>query len=147
MLILQQDEPDDYVIGTGESHTVREFVELALNYAGIEIEWHGAGLDEKGVVRSFKSSITNIAGNINPGDVIVEIDPHYFRPAEVDFLLADASKAMKRLGWEPKVNFNELIKIMVDADLELLDIEPVGEGKRILADKEIHWTSNRVTIK
>jgi GDPmannose 4,6-dehydratase len=146
-LILQQDEPDDYVIGTGESHMVRECVELALNYSGIEIEWHGEGLEEKGIVRSLKSSIPNIAQSVKPGDVIVEIDPHYFRPAEVDFLLADASKAKERLGWSPKVTFNELIKIMVDSDLELINIMPVGEGKRILADKEIHWTSNRVTIK
>jgi GDPmannose 4,6-dehydratase len=77
--------------------------------------------------------------------VIVEIDPHYFRPTEVDFLLADASKAREKLGWKPRVTFNELVKIMIDADMELIGIKPQGDGKAILREKGIHWTENRQT--
>ncbi len=143
--ILQQDEPDDYVIGTGESHSVREFVERAFAYAGIEIEWVGKGADEKGVVRALSSS--SLTNGLKSGDTVVEIDPRYFRPAEVDYLLADISKAREKLNWHPRVTFNELVKIMVDADLELIGIPPPGEGKNILKDKEIKWTTNQVTIK
>ncbi len=139
-LMLQQDKPEDYVIGTGESHTVREFVELAFSYAGVELEWKGQGTDEKGVVRSVRSSAP-AAPKI--GDVIIEVDPRYFRPTEVDFLLADPSKAKKKLGWEPKITFRELVKIMADADLEMLGLQSPGEGLGILKDKGIHWTKNR----
>lgn len=142
-LILQQDKPDNYVIGTGESHTVREFVDSAFKYAEIEIEWKGKGTDEKGIVHSVPSTFASV---LNIGDVIVEIDPHYFRPTEVDFLLADASKAKKKLVWEPKVTFKELIKIMVDADMELIGLNSIGEGKKILQRKGIGWTENRLTI-
>ena len=145
-LILQQDEPGDYVIGTGESHTVREFVELAFAYAGIELEWQGSGINEKGVIRSLNNTLTSVNG-LQPGDVVVEVDPKYFRPAEVDFLLSDASKAMEKLNWSPKVTFIELVKIMVDADLELIDVQPPGEGRQILIDKEIQWTTSRITVK
>ena len=89
-LILQQDNPDDYVIGTGESHSVREFLEIALDYTGIQIEWRGKGIEEKGVVKSIASEINK---HVKTGEVIVEIDPKYFRPTEVDFLQADISKA------------------------------------------------------
>ncbi|RJO61240.1 GDP-mannose 4,6-dehydratase [candidate division WS5 bacterium] len=140
-LMLQQDKPDDYVIGTGESHSVREFVELAFKYAGIELEWKGNGLHEKGIVRSLSSS-----SSIKPGDVVLEIDPQYFRPAEVDYLLADASKAREKLQWEPRVTFEELVKIMVDADIELLGIAPPGEGEKILSLKNILWTKNRQSV-
>jgi GDPmannose 4,6-dehydratase len=148
-LILQQDEPDDYVIGTGESHSVREFVELAFKYVGIEIEWKGRGVNEKGIVRSFAPH-PNISGlpffsKIKNGDIMVEIDPRYFRPAEVDFLLADSSKAFEKLGWRPKVTFKELIKIMVDTDLEMNGINSIGMGGEILKKNEIHWTTNKVT--
>ncbi|RJQ18367.1 MAG: GDP-mannose 4,6-dehydratase [Nitrospiraceae bacterium] len=136
-LMLQQDRPDDYVIGTGESHSVREFVEQSFSYAGIEIEWQGNGLYEKGIVRSSSSSGTNT------GDVVVEIDPKYFRPAEVDFLLADASKAKEKLRWEPRVTFEELVKIMVDADMTSLGINAPKEGEKILKEKNINWTKNR----
>ncbi|EAX48791.1 GDP-mannose 4,6-dehydratase [Thermosinus carboxydivorans Nor1] len=104
-LMLQQDRPDDYVIATGESHSVREFVELAFANVGIKIEWRGAGLDEIGV-----DSAT--------GQVLVRVDPRYFRPTEVDLLLGDAAKAKAKLGWTPKVTFPELVKMMVQADLE-----------------------------
>jgi GDPmannose 4,6-dehydratase len=140
--ILQQDRAEDYVIGTGESRTVREFVELAFGYAGVEIEWKGKGTAEKGIVRSLSSASTS---TLKPGSVLIEIDPRYFRPTEVDFLLADASRAKKKLGWEPKITFNELIKIMVDADMETVGLKVPGESVKILRDKGIHWTKNRVT--
>jgi len=139
-LILQQDKPEDYVIGTGESHSVREFVEVGFNYAGIDIEWKGNGVQETGIIRSVTSASTS---GFKTGDILVEIDPRYFRPTEVDFLLADASKARRQLGWEPKVTFKDLVKIMVDADMELLNITPQGEGNRILLAKNIHWTRNK----
>ena len=143
-LILQQDQPDDYAIGTGESHTVREFVENAFEYAGIQLEWQGEGVNEKGIVQSISPDIDQ---DIKTGSQIVEVDPQYFRPAEVDFLLADASRAQEKLNWKPRVTFNELIKIMVDADLELIGMNAPGEGKKILSDKDILWTTNQITIK
>lgn len=143
-LILQQDEPDDYAIGTGESHTVREFVENAFEYAGIKLEWQGEGINEKGIVQSISPDIDQ---DIKTGVQIVEVDPQYFRPAEVDFLLADASKAQEKLNWKPKVTFKELVKIMVDADLELIGMKAPGEGKKILSEKDILWTTNQITIK
>ena len=155
-LILQQDKPEDFVIGTGESHTVREFVESAFSYAGVEIEWKGKGTEEKGIVKSVnskqyelssKDSLLPTAACLLPkvGDVLIEIDPRYFRPTEVDFLLADPSKARKKLGWEPKITFKELVKIMVDADMEMVHLKSPCEGQKILNDKGIHWTKNRVT--
>ncbi len=135
--ILQQDTPDDFVVATGESHSVREFVNLAFENAGIELEWKGNGVDEKGIVRSLDSSLqpltsasplsSSFASNLQPqtsslklGDVVIEIDPRYFRPTEVEFLLGDASKAGNILGWEPSVTFHELVKIMVQADIQAL---------------------------
>ena len=141
-LMLQQEKPEDFVIGTGESHSVREFVEVAFQYAGMEIEWKGIGTNEKGVVRTLSSGTTSTTG-LKPGSVIIEIDPRYFRPTEVDFLLADSSKARKKLGWEPKVTFKELAKIMVDADMKALNLKALNEGQDILKDKGIFWTKNQ----
>jgi len=104
-LMLQQDKPQDYVIATGETHTVREFVELAFREIGVSIEWQGAGVDEKGI-------------NKSTGKTLVEIDKKYFRPAEVELLLGDPSKAEKELGWKRKVSFQELVAGMVKYDLE-----------------------------
>ena len=109
-LMLQQDKPDDYVIATGESHSVREFVNVAFSHAGIDLEWQGKGLEEKGIVKSLTSAS---ALTLSIGDAIIEIDSRYFRPNEVEFLLGDCSKARKRLGWEPKVKFKELTRMMV----------------------------------
>jgi GDPmannose 4,6-dehydratase len=103
-LMLQQDQPDDYVIATGKQHSVREFIELAAKEVGISIRWEGHGLKEKGID----------AGN---GREIVCIDPRYFRPTEVDTLLGDSSKARKQLGWESKTTFKELVKEMVAMDM------------------------------
>ncbi|SHK18401.1 GDP-mannose 4,6-dehydratase [Tepidibacter formicigenes] len=106
-LMLQQDKPDDYVLATGETHTVREFCELAFAELGYEIEWQGTGVDEKGIDKKT-------------GRVLIEVDPRYFRPAEVELLWGDYSKAKKELGWKPKVSFKELVKEMVQSDLEIL---------------------------
>ena len=104
-LMLQQDQPEDYIIATGESHTVREFCELAFAVAGYQIIWEGSGLSEKGVDKAS-------------GKVLIEIDPKYFRPTEVDALVGDASKAKNKLNWEPKTTFADLVKIMVEYDLK-----------------------------
>ena len=107
-MMLQQDEPQDYVVATGETHTVREFAEYAFKHTGVELTWEGEGLDEKGIDKET-------------GKVLVEVDPEYFRPAEVDVLLGDPSKAKKELGWEPEVTFEELVKIMVESDLKTIE--------------------------
>ncbi len=108
-LILQQDDPDDYVIGTGVSHSVREFAEEAFSY--VQLDW-----------RDY-----------------VRVDPRYFRPTEVEYLMADATKARGRLDWEPKVRFEELVRIMVDADLEAIGLSCPGEGREILRQKFSEW--------
>ena len=105
-LMLQQDEPDDYVIATGETHTVREFVEKAFQEVGIRVVWKGSGVEEVG--RESKG-----------GKILIQIDPHYFRPTEVNALQGDPTKAREKLDWEPTVSFNELVKLMVRGDLEL----------------------------
>ena len=120
-LMLQQDEPDDYVIATGETHSVREFVNLAFQHAGIQLEWHGKGVGEKGIVQSLASNLNPPTSNLRIGDTLIEIDPRYFRPTEVEFLLGDATKAKKKLGWEPKIKFEDLVKMMVDADIKELE--------------------------
>ena len=103
-LIVQQPEPDDYVLATGEDHTVREFVEKAFACVGRQIEWRGADLAEKGI-------------DTRDGRVVIEVDPRYFRPTETDALLGDPSKARQKLGWRHKVTFDELVSEMVEADL------------------------------
>lgn len=104
-LMLQQKRPEDYVIATGEAHSIREFVELAFNEVNIPIKWEEKGIKEKGI-------------NANTGKVLIEVSAKYFRPAEVEYLLGDASKARKQLGWKPETSFKELVKIMVKADLD-----------------------------
>lgn len=105
--ILQQDKPQDYVLSMNETHTVREFVELAFAELGYELEWQGSGVDEKGIDKKS-------------GRVLVEVDPRYFRPAEVELLWGDSTKARTELGWEPKYSFMDLVKEMVQSDLEEL---------------------------
>jgi len=108
-LMLQQELPDDYVVGTGESHSIREFLDEAFGYVGLN--WQD----------------------------YVKIDPRYFRPTEVDYLMADPSKAKRLLGWEPRIKFHELVRIMVDADLELMGLDKPGEGKQIIEEKFGGW--------
>ncbi len=103
-LMLQQESPKDYVIATGEQHSVREFVELSAKYLGIDLRWEGAGAEEKGIDAN--------------GNVIVAVDPRYYRPTEVETLLGDAGKARRELGWKPRITFRELVKEMVDEDLK-----------------------------
>ena len=104
-LMLQQDKADDYVVATGENHSVREFIEVTSKMLGYDLEWSGTGLDEKGTDKKS-------------GKVLVEIDPKYFRPAEVDILLGDASRAKEKLDWKPKVGFEELVRLMVEAEFD-----------------------------
>jgi len=108
-LMLQQDKPDDYVIGTGEAHSVKEFLEEAFNYVNLNLKEH------------------------------VEIDPRYFRPTEVEDLRADSSKAKKELNWLPKISFKELVRIMVDYDIELMGLSSPGEGKKIIRERGLYW--------
>lgn len=107
-LMLQQPMPDDYVIATGEMHTVREFIEESFACIGRPIEWRGKGLDEVGI-------------DMTTGKTVIRIDPRYFRPAEVEQLLGNPAKAKAMLNWEPEVKFHELVKIMTEGDLRLLD--------------------------
>ena len=117
--ILQCPEPDDYVLATGEAHSVREFVEKAFGHIGVEVVWKGAGVDEQGVdARSSR--------------VLVQIDPRYFRPTEVDLLIGDPSKARSKLGWQHKVSFEQLVAEMVAADLKAV----AGERSRVLTAAE-----------
>jgi GDPmannose 4,6-dehydratase len=110
-LMLQHDKPEDFVIATGEMHTVREFVSLAFNEVGIEIEWKGLGVEEKGIDKKTSN-------------VLVEVDPKYFRPTEVELLLGDPTKAKTILGWNPtKTSFEDLIKIMVKSDVKFVERE------------------------
>jgi GDPmannose 4,6-dehydratase len=118
--MLQHEQSDDFVVGTGESHSVREFLDEAFGY--LNMDWHD----------------------------YVKIDPRYFRPNEVDFLLADWSKAQKALDWEPRVRFHELVRIMVDADLELAGLSSPGEGRKIIEKhhKEWHrWESQVISME
>jgi GDPmannose 4,6-dehydratase len=138
-LMLQQDKPEDYVVGTGESHSVKEFLDEAFNYVGIELEWKGKGVERKGIVRSLNSPLDT---NLHVGDTVIEIDPKYFRPTEVDYLKADITKAREKLGWEPRTTFNELVKIMVDYDMKLISLTPVGEGIKICEKKGFTYTKH-----
>jgi GDPmannose 4,6-dehydratase len=115
-LMMQQEQPDDYVLATGAMHSVREFVELAFSEIGRKIIWTGTGLEEKGV-------------DSKTGETLVAIDPRYFRPTEVEVLLGDASKAEARLGWKHKTSFQDLVKEMLSADIKSV--------------KDEHWRSNR----
>ena len=109
-LMLQQDKPDDYVIATNETRTVREFVETAFRHVGIEVQWQGSGVDEIGI-------------NKENGKTIVKVNKKFFRPAEVDILLGDPSKAEKVLGWKREIDFSQLVERMVKNDLELVQNE------------------------
>lgn len=115
-MILQADEPEDWVIATGEMHSVREFTTLAFAEAGIDLQWKGEGVDEKGY-------------NKATGDCLVEVDPRYFRPTEVEQLLGDPTKAREKLGWNPtQTSFQQLVKIMMEADMEKVQKEKLLRG-------------------
>lgn len=112
-LMLQQEQPEDYVIATGEQHSVREFIELAAKEINMDIIWRGKGVDEKGYTRQ--------------GNCVVAIDPRYYRPTEVDTLLGDPTKARTRLGWKPKVTFKELISEMIEEDMRLAERDALNQ--------------------
>ncbi|MFC1616062.1 GDP-mannose 4,6-dehydratase [Patescibacteria group bacterium] len=113
-LMLQQNQADDYVLATGENHSVRNFLEKAAKFIGFNLIWEGKGVNEKGIDK-------------NSGKVIIEIDPKYFRPAEVDILKGDASKAKTKLGWQPKINFDQLVASMTKNDIQLVKNEIYGD--------------------
>lgn len=120
-LMLQQDKPDDFVMATGVTTTVRDFISMSFNEVGIKLKWEGTGVNEKGI-----DSAT--------GKTIVEIDPRYFRPTEVDILIGDPTKAITQLGWKPKVQLPELVKMMVENDVKL-------------AEKEVHLKNGGYEVK
>ena len=124
-LILQHETAENFVLATGETHSVKEFVEKTFEYLGIEIVWRGAGVNEIGVITAIDKEILSEITQTNEqfvveNQAVVRIDPSYFRPTEVDLLIGDASKAREILGWKAKTKFEDLIKIMVDADLEFI---------------------------
>ncbi|MBU4002780.1 MAG: GDP-mannose 4,6-dehydratase [Proteobacteria bacterium] len=123
-LMLQQEAPEDFVIATGIQHSVKDFITLAAKEVGIEIAWQGKGLEETGMVKSllkdkFQINGSTLKGNhsIKPGDTLVAVDPRYFRPTEVESLLGDPTKAKEKLGWEPRISFEDMIQEMVAHDL------------------------------
>ena len=118
-LILQNSQPEDFVIATGEQHSVREFCQLAFRYAGIELRFEGQGADEKGI-------------DVATGKVLVEVSPDFYRPTDVVNLWGDPSKARRELGWNPqKTSFEQLVKLMVDADMAKVAVEHAGERVRM----------------
>jgi GDPmannose 4,6-dehydratase len=145
-LMLQQDEPDDYVIGTGESHSIREFVDLSFGYVDVEIDWRGTGSGEKGYVRSLGPRASACAPHLHEGDVLIEVDPRYFRPTEVDCLQADITKAKEQLGWHPRTTFEDLVKVMTDYDLKMVKIEPPGEGVNACLNKGFEYTNHDFSL-
>jgi GDPmannose 4,6-dehydratase len=134
--ILNHDRADDFVLATGETHTVKEFIEASFKEAGILLEWEGEGVNEKGIIKIINSDQLSVISNkmksipgqgnklrienckLRAGDVVVAINPNYYRPTEVDMLIGNPAKAKKELGWEANTKFDELVKIMVNADVE-----------------------------
>lgn len=129
--MLQNKEPEDFVLATGETHTVREFVELSFKSLGVELEWRGSNEDEKGIINKVNVDLIleglndvkpmlqdTLLKYIKKGEVVVEVDKNYYRPTEVDLLIGDASKAERILNWKPKIKFEDLVKIMINADFE-----------------------------
>jgi GDPmannose 4,6-dehydratase len=115
-LMLQQDVAEDFVIATGQQHSVRDFVQRAAAQLGITLEFRGEGADEVGVVAAVAATAGEMRARCKPGDVVVRVDPRYFRPTEVETLLGDPSKAHARLGWKPTTSFDELVREMVESD-------------------------------
>ncbi|MFA6357060.1 MAG: GDP-mannose 4,6-dehydratase [Candidatus Omnitrophota bacterium] len=145
-LMLQQNKPDDYVVGTEETHSVKEFVQKTFEYAGIKISWQGKGVETRGIIESLSLHLQRSAF-LKKGDTVIEVDQRYFRPNEVDCLCADIAKAKKQLHWQPKVKFDSLVKIMVDYDLSAAGIEPPGEGVKIYKQKEFSFLSEDFCVK
>ena len=125
-MILQADEPEDWVIATGKTTSVRDFVKMAFGYLGVELRFEGEGIDEVGIIDSVDTKRLNElnlnpkSSNLNPRNIVVAVDPRYFRPTEVDLLIGDPTKAKEKLGWEPQYTLNELIDEMMASDLKLM---------------------------
>jgi GDPmannose 4,6-dehydratase len=124
-LVLQQEQPDDYVIATGEQHSVKEFCEKAFRELGVHLEWRGQGVSQQGIVTAVEPNVllerharfSPHKSSLETGKVVVQVDPRYFRPTEVETLLGDASKARQQLGWQPEVSFDTLVQEMIHQDL------------------------------
>lgn len=145
-LILQQDEPDDYVIATGRQYSVREFCERAFLDVGIEIEWKGSGVDERGVIAGLRPSLLlekharfSCLSSLVKGQPVVFVDPAYFRPTEVDSLVGDAGKGRQKLGWKPEISFSELVREMVVHDLDEAAKEAVCRENGFTAMEGYSW--------
>ncbi|MBU1137459.1 MAG: GDP-mannose 4,6-dehydratase [Proteobacteria bacterium] len=120
-LMLQQEKPEDFVIATGKQYSVRDFVDAAAAELGIHLKWQGSGTEEQGIVDHVESSADNAfdaSAHVKPGDIVVRVDPRYFRPTEVETLLGDATMAKEKLGWVPKISFNELVSEMIQHDMQ-----------------------------
>jgi len=138
-LVLQQKKPDDYVIATGRQYSVRDFVNHAFKEVGISIAWQGKGIKERGIISEINnkqraagkktSHASLLTSHLKKGDVVVQIDPRYFRPTEVETLLGDASKARKKLGWKPEISFKQLVAEMVSEDLKEAEKDHFCKGK------------------
>jgi GDPmannose 4,6-dehydratase len=141
-LMLQQEKPDDYVVGTGKSYSVREFLEKVFDYIGIKIRWEDSGVKEKGIIDKIEDNKVNKRLEGKENTTLIEIDSNYFRPTETEFLQADISKAKEKLNWQPRTNLEELVKIMVDYDMKMIGLKPVGEGIKISKDKGFKYTNH-----
>ena len=133
-MILQADRPEDWVIATGVTNTVREFVRLSFNEVGIELEFKGEGVNEK----AYVSACNNEKYKLKIGKEVLSVDPSYFRPTEVDLLIGDPSKAKEKLGWVPKYNLKSLVKDMMESDISLMkkDLTLINAGHKILKQQE-----------
>ena len=130
-LILQNKEPEDFVIATGVQHSVREFTDLAFRHAGIELEFKGEGLNEVGIIKSIDGKQSTVNGKLKPGDVVVRVSPDFYRPTDVVNLWGDPTKAKAKLGWNPnKTSFEELVKLMVEHDIAKVASEGAAQKVR-----------------
>ena len=149
--MLQQEKPEDFVVGTGESHTVREFIEEAFTYVGINIFWLGTGINEVGIIDNLNDHCKHL--NLKKGDVIIKVDPACFRETDVDNLKADITKANKKLNWSPKITFLQLVQIMIDYDMKTIGLTPIGRGikeckKFVYSDfqQQIYKSNNELNL-
>jgi GDPmannose 4,6-dehydratase len=140
--ILQHSEPDDFVMGTGKSYSVREFLEACCGYVGVELAWQGKGIKEIALIKSFDD---RWKPTLKKGRRIVAIDSKYFRPSEVDFLQADMQKAREKLNWETRTSFEDLMHVMMDYEFLSVGLKPPGRGVEVMARKEFRWTRNATT--
>jgi GDPmannose 4,6-dehydratase len=142
-LILQQEKPSDYVIATGVTTRVRDFIKMAFAEVGFNLSFEGSGVEEVGILDSIdvglQEEVLQVNGyHVNIGDVLVKVDPAYFRPTEVELLIGDPSKSNKELGWQPKYNLERLVHEMVHADVALFrkDIDLIKSGHKVLLQEE-----------